>query len=186
MKMRIKIDDDITIQTIKTKTLVKMMNKRLAEVVEKLNVNPELIDTTEVSNAFRDYNSFLEIVKKVEEQGRERLFITVGYPFYYSDISVHTPINVMYYARIFGVSGYSELASSLRRELRQKRLPRYYIRLFEFRSCFALKANRSSYLFFAVPNKVPKISINFLPVFKDGRVVFVRKDKLDQIKQVQA
>jgi len=179
--LRVKIDDDI-IQTIKTKTLVKMMDKRLAQLVKKLNINPELIDTTEVSNIFADYNLFKEVIRKVEEQGRERLFITVGYPFYYSDISVHTPINVIYYARIFGSSGYSELATIRHEELRQKRLPRYYIRLFEFRSCFALKEDRSSYLFFAVPNKIPKVEVNYLPVFKDGKAVFVRRDKLDQLQ----
>jgi hypothetical protein len=182
--MRIKVGRAVLF-TIKTKTLKKVIDKRLAEVVEKLNINPELIDEDKTQNAFRDYNKIIDILRKVEALGRTKLYVADShYPFFSMsiDVLIDTPLHVLYYANVFNKRWYFELDKS-QEPFKTKRLPKYFIKLFEFSRYFSPLRNREAFLFFAVPNKVPKIPINFLPIFKDGKAVFVRKDQLDKIEK---
>jgi hypothetical protein len=171
-----------TIRTIKTKTLKKLLDKRLAEVVVKLNIDPAFIDSDTTRNIFNKYKEAMDIIQKVESNGKQKIYLSTGTePFLSEWLDLANPVNVLYWANVF------QKERIFRRPFihAQKRIPRYYLLLYEFNCSFSPVKDKECEIFLGVPNKIPKISINFLPVFKDGRVVFVRKDKLDQIKQVQ-
>jgi hypothetical protein len=182
--MRVLIDKGEEIRTVKVKTLRSLIDKRLEEVVRVLNVMPELVDSRDASNALAEYSQLQSILKKVEEH-RQRLWLTTGYVFICRQCTVHTPINVIYWCRVFGQEEYYTIPYALNDKVAGKRLPRHYVKLFEFRSEFSPVRNRACRLFFAIPREAPPIAINYLPVFSDGKVAFVRRDKISQL-QLQA
>jgi len=168
-----------TIRTIKTKTLKKLLDKRLSEVVTKLNIDPGWVDSDTTRRIFQKYQEATEIIQKVEALGKQKLFLSVGTePFISNWLDLTAPINVFYWASVL------QKERVFKRPFihAHKRIPRYYLLLYEFSCTFSPVRDKECYLFFAVPKEIPKISINYFPVFKDGKVVFVRKDKLEELQ----
>jgi hypothetical protein len=182
--MRIVIDKGEEIRSVNIKTLKHLMDRRFEEVVRGLNVAPELVDSEATSLAVKEYTQLQEILNRVG-QYRQRLWLTTGYVLLWKNLTVHTPVNILYWCHVFGASSYYIIPYALNDKVAGKRLPRHYVKLFEFRSEFSPVRNRACRLFFAIPRETPPIAINYLPVFRDGKVVFVRKDKISQL-QLQA
>jgi len=167
-----------TIRTIKTKTVKKILDKRLTELVMKLNVDPTLVDDNTTRYMLEDYKKAIGAIQKVEQLGKQKLYLVRGsYPFSWVPINIRAPVNVIYWCKLLAKEGfYERLFSS------NKRIPKYYILLYSFGRRFSPIANVDCDLCFAIPNEMPKISIDFLPVFKDEKTVFVRKDKLNLVE----
>ena len=167
-----------TIRTIKTKTIKKLMDKRLSELTLKLNVDPTLVDNDTTRYMLEDYKKTIDAIQKVEKTDRQKLYLVRGgYPFSWVPINIRAPVNVIYWCKLFTKEGfYKRFFSS------NKRIPKYYILLHSFGQRFSPIANVECDLYFAIPNEMPKISIDFLPIFKDEKTVFVRKDKLNLVE----
>ena len=170
--------ENFTIRTIKTKTVKKILDKRLTELVMKLNIDPTLVDTDTTRYSLEDYKKAIDAIQKVEQLGRQKLYLIRGsYPFNWLSVNIRAPVNVIYYCKLLAKEGfYERLFSS------NKRIPKYYILLYSFGRRFSPIANVDCDLCFAIPKEIPKVSIDFLPVFKEGKTVFVRKDKLNLVE----
>jgi hypothetical protein len=167
-----------TIKTIKTKTLKKLMDKRLSELTLKVNVDPTLIDDSTTDFMLEDYKKTIDAIQKVEQLGRQKLYlVTGGHPFSWITVNIRTPVNVIYWCKLFAKDCFYERFFSS-----NKRIPKYYILLHSFGRKFSPIANVDCDIYFAIPNEMPKISIDFLPVFKGEKTVFVRKDKLNLVE----
>jgi hypothetical protein len=172
-------EDEITVRTIKTKTIKKLMDKRLSELTLKLNVDPTLIDDFTTDSMLDTYRKVIDAIQKVEKTGRQKLYlVTGGYPFLWAPINVNTSINIIYWCKFFEKDNFYERPSIFV----SKRIPRHYLLLYSFGRKFSPIKDTDCDLLFAIPNEIPKITVNFLPVFKEGETVFVRKDKLNLVE----
>ena len=168
----------LIIRTIKTKTIKKLMDKRLSELTLKLNVDPTLIDDFTTDSMLDTYRKVIDAIQKVEKTGRQKLYLVTGYPFLWSSINANTSINIIYWCKFFEKNNFYERPSIFE----NKRIPKHYLLLYSFRGKFSPIKDAVCDLFFAIPNEIPKITVNFLPVFKEGKTVFVRKDKLNLVE----
>jgi hypothetical protein len=146
------------------------------------------VDTDEMRSIAQEVSELKTVLDEFARKvGRQKLFITSNFwrAFNMNRFTINTPVNVLYWGTLMGAENYWTLDTRLEPLRMAKRLPRFYLKLHVFGSLLSPFKNGTTGLFFAIPRETPPIPINYLPVFRDGKVVFVRKDKISQL-QLQA
>ncbi len=186
--MRVVGYNKILMFTLSKRTLLQVYEKNISRLIAAVNANPFLIELypLTIEEKIIKYKSQIQLINRLPNQ---KFYV---FNQYYAPLSKRLHLEEDPRFSFFIVQFYDKFFS--RREQPQfyilqnedvfhkKRLPRHYLLVDD-----ELEVGKIYYkVFIPIPNirKLPYPPINFIPIEKDGKVVFIKKNKVNEIKEI--
>jgi hypothetical protein len=183
--MIIKLPSGVVFRTMKISELRKRMNKQLAKITEKVNANPDLLEVDwQVRDSLANYTDTMKKFRDLEARGITKLWV-----FYATEtasnpqsilteyrIHIDLPLGVLHGAKEFNVTRIYKIREP---QHFPKHMPQYFIAAGYLRLAFSF-TDTTTFLYIALPTNA-KIPIEYIPVFENDKVIFVKRDKADKV-----